>query len=118
MQILPFEAENGRSITNFESFGLTVTQLARSVASAACLRLAPGGVIGRHPAVGRQIFAVVTGTGTVCGSDRRVVPIVAGQAAIWAAGEEHETRSTDGLTAIVLEGSSVELLLGDDLDLH
>jgi quercetin dioxygenase-like cupin family protein len=74
---------------------------------AACFRLAPGGRIARHPAAVPQILAVVAGSGWVSGSDGREEEIDAGRAAFWEAGESHETRSDEGMTAIVIEGEGL-----------
>ncbi len=82
--------------------------LARGVpVQAACFRLASGGRIARHPASVPQILAVVAGSGWVSGSDGREEPIEAGIAVFWETGESHETRTDDGLTAIILEGEGV-----------
>jgi hypothetical protein len=47
----------------------------------------------------------------VSGNDGVEQPIHAGEAAVWQQGEEHETRTDDGLTAVVSEGPDVVLLL-------
>lgn len=70
---------------------------------AAVFRLAPGGCIQRHPATYPQILAVLEGSGTVSGANGEAKPIAAGEAAFWDEGEEHETSSEDGMTALVLE---------------
>ena len=35
-------------------------------------------------------------------------PIAAGEAVFWEQGEEHETTSTAGLTALIVEGEGLE----------
>jgi quercetin dioxygenase-like cupin family protein len=75
---------------------------------AAIFRLAPNGRIGRHPATVPQILAVLEGSGRVGGSDGTFEPITAGEAVFWAAGEEHETVSDHGLTALILEADDLE----------
>jgi len=67
------------------------------------LRVEAGGEIGRHSATTDQVFLVVAGRGEVSGQDGRWHPIRAGQAAVWAAGEEHTTRAHENLTAVVVE---------------
>lgn len=79
---------------------------------AAVFRVAPGGSLIRHAATYAQILAVVNGSGMVSGADGILEPIAAGQAVFWAEGEEHETTSEDGLTALILEGRSVEWFRG------
>jgi len=74
---------------------------------AAVFRVAPGGGLLRHPATHPQVLAVLDGSGTVSGADGVEEPISAGEAVFWAEGEEHETRSAEGLTALVVEGPGV-----------
>jgi quercetin dioxygenase-like cupin family protein len=73
------------------------------------IELAPGGVIGRHPAAAAQLFAVVGGTGWVSGGDGERVPIRAGEAVAWEPGEEHESGSDEGMTAFVVEAESPDV---------
>jgi mannose-6-phosphate isomerase-like protein (cupin superfamily) len=100
----------GRAIEHFGSRAFTHFRLARAKGGAAlsALQLGPGGVVGRHPAAAAQLFVVVEGSGEVSGGDGAFQPIAAGEAVAWDHGEEHETRSTSGLLAIVLEGEAVE----------
>lgn len=69
------------------------------------LHLGPGGLIGRHPAGLRQLFAVVSGSGWVSGGEGMRRSIEIGQAAVWEVGEEHEAGSDGGLTAVCVEGT-------------
>jgi quercetin dioxygenase-like cupin family protein len=75
---------------------------------AAIFHVEAGGRIARHPATVPQILAVLDGTGHVSGADGEFAPIAAGEAVFWEAGEEHETVSDGGLTAVVLEGEGLE----------
>ena len=45
----------------------------------------------------------------VSGADGVDEPIVAGEAVFWQAGEEHETTSKDGLTALIIEGGDLDM---------
>ena len=69
------------------------------------LHLPAGGVVGRHPAVAQQLFAVVAGHGWVSGADEVRRDVGPGRAALWEPGEEHEAGSDLGLTAVVVEGT-------------
>jgi quercetin dioxygenase-like cupin family protein len=71
------------------------------------IEIAPGGVVGRHPAAVSQLFVVVRGSGWVSGADGEREPIEAGQAVLWDQGEEHESGSDTGMTALVLESASL-----------
>ena len=113
MRLIDFDADRARPIDAYGSVGLTQAPLTAPLDrgagfQAACFRLAPGGRIGRHPATLPQLLAVVAGEGWVSGADGEARAIGAGQAAVWDTGEEHETWTDSGLTAIVLE--SPELL--------
>jgi quercetin dioxygenase-like cupin family protein len=96
-------------VTGYGSIGLHATRIARfaETAQATCLVVAPGGVIGTHPASSHQVLLIVSGSGWAAGSDGMRVPIAAGQAAYWTPGEVHTTGSDTGLTAIALEGGPV-----------
>ena len=91
---------------------VTIAPLTRALSDdapfqAAIFRVAPGGSIARHRATVPQILAVVEGSGEVSGADGVLEPITAGEAVYWGEGEEHETRTDTGLTALVFEGRDV-----------
>ena len=69
------------------------------------LYLPAGGLIPRHPAVGRQLLAVVVGEGWVSGADGVRRPVRAGWGAVVEDDEPHETGSDTGLTAVCVEGA-------------
>jgi quercetin dioxygenase-like cupin family protein len=69
-----------------------------------CMHFDPGGVIGFHPAGVNQLFLVVSGSGWVRDETSGRIPIRAGQAVYWEAGEGHESGTETGMTAIVIEG--------------
>jgi quercetin dioxygenase-like cupin family protein len=111
VRLVRFDASQGREIEEFGSEAFRLAPLARVAdGQIACVRLGPGGRIGRHPAAGAQLLAVVAGDGTVSGADGVEQEIAAGVAAVWEDGEEHETRTTGGLTAIVVEGDGLDVL--------
>jgi GrpB-like predicted nucleotidyltransferase (UPF0157 family) len=68
------------------------------------LHLPAGGVIGRHEAAATQLVACVAGSGRVSGADGSWRDLEPGYAATWEPGEEHETRSEDGMTLVCIEG--------------
>jgi hypothetical protein len=75
---------------------------------AAIFRFAPGGALLRHPSTMPQILAALDGSGEVSGENGVVEPIAAGEAVFWAQGEEHETKSALGLTALIIEGELLD----------
>ncbi len=111
MRIVDCSAAAGYLETPFGSRLLDVTPLVLQAKSVSLLRLSPGGVVGRHPAVGHQMFAVIEGRGVVSGDEGTETAISAGQAVVWTPGESHQTRSKSGLTAVVSEGPDLTLLL-------
>ena len=87
---------------------LTPSIFEGSLIQAAIFRVAPGGRLLRHPATFPQILAVLEGSGEVSGADGVVEAIVAGDAVFWHEGEEHEMKSAVGLTALIIEGESLD----------
>jgi len=79
-----------------------------SPVQAALFRVAPGGRLARHSATVPQILAVLEGSGEVSGADGLGQPIAVGDAVFWAKGEEHETTSAAGLTALIIEGEHLQ----------
>jgi quercetin dioxygenase-like cupin family protein len=55
------------------------------------------------------LFTVVRGAGWVSGGDGGRAAIAAGEAVLWEAGEEHESGSDEGMTALVVEAESLDL---------
>jgi quercetin dioxygenase-like cupin family protein len=93
--------------------GVTVAPLTPSIfegspIQAAIFRVGPGGRLARHPATVPQILAVLDGSGEVSGADGVGEPISAGEAVYWHEGEEHEAKSADGLTALIIEGEHLD----------
>jgi quercetin dioxygenase-like cupin family protein len=105
MKIFRFDAGVGRRIEQFGSTNLVLSGVARLTAEAqvSCMYIGPGGTVGYHPAVTPQLVLVVQGEGWVRGETAQQVPIRAGQAAFWQAGEGHASGSAAGMTAIVIE---------------
>jgi len=83
-----------------------------STVQAAIFRVSPGGRLLRHPATFPQILAVLEGAGEVSGADGAHEPIVAGEAVLWEENEEHETSSAVGMTALIIEGKTLDRFRG------
>jgi mannose-6-phosphate isomerase-like protein (cupin superfamily) len=105
LKIMDFSAERALPISGLGSRDVAAVPLTLpdGEAHVVCLRLGAGGVLRRHPASVDQLFVVVEGDGWVAGGDGERVPVAAGTAIHWDAGEEHESGSEAGLTAIVVE---------------
>jgi len=109
---LHFDAESGWAPPDERLENVTIAPLTPSLRSgvpvqAAVFRLGPGGRIARHPATVPQILAVLAGEGHVSGGNGAFVPIAAGEAVFWSAGEEHETLTDSGLTVLVIEAEGL-----------
>ena len=102
------ELAGEREVTAPGSLSARVRRLAGE-AHVVVIEVAPGGVVGRHPAAVAQLFALVRGSGWVSGGDGERQPINAGEAVLWEAGEEHESGSDEGMTVLVVEAESLEI---------
>lgn len=105
MQILDTSGAGGRAIDRFSSHAAHHAGVARvdGAGAVGVIRIDAGGVVGRHPAVADQLFCVMKGSGWVSGDDGERSEVRAGQAALWRAGEDHESGTEVGLTALVIE---------------
>jgi redox-sensitive bicupin YhaK (pirin superfamily) len=106
MRIVEVSAAQPRTIKTFGSRGFTIGTLCAD-AHVAAATLEPDGTIGRHPAVVDQCLLVIEGRASVSGADGSAVAIEAGQAALWIAGEDHETRTDDGVRVLIIEGKGL-----------
>ena len=100
------ELRGERQVTAPGSASARVRRLAPSV-HVVVIEVGPGGVVARHPAVVAQLFVVVSGNGWVSGADGAREGISAGQAVLWEPGEEHESGSDEGMTALVVEAEAI-----------
>jgi quercetin dioxygenase-like cupin family protein len=87
---------------------LTLSISEGSPMQVAVFRFEPGGRLRRHPATNPQILAILDGSGEVSGANGEDEPIEAGEAVFWHQGEEHETKSAAGLTALIIEGERLD----------
>ena len=99
----------GGPVEAFSSVGVLMQHLppvtGADTTSVHVARVSAGGSVGRHRAVRRQAFAVVSGSGTVQVDDGPPVPIEAGTLVVWETGELHQTWATTDLLAVVVETS-------------
>lgn len=108
MQQFGFDPADGFTPRDERLEAVTVSPLtAPGTTQAAVFRLGAGGRIARHPATVPQVLAVLDGAGLVSGADGEFRPIEAGEAVFWDAGEEHETISAHGLTALIVEAAGL-----------
>ncbi len=110
MRLFRFDRDVGRPIDAFGSQGLVMSRIVRhdGGVQVGCMHLGAGGRVGRHDAVVGQLFLVVEGSGWVQGQGAEPMPIRAGQAAFWTAGESHAAGTDAGMTAVVIEGEGLD----------
>jgi len=98
-------------IRSYDSQGLRATRIAAGDGQVrlTCLTVEAGGVIGTHPATAAQLFLVIAGEGWTAGPDGERVPIAVGSGVRWDAGESHTSGTETGLTALAIEGHSLDL---------
>ena len=80
-------------------------------------QLDAGDTLPRHPTPVWQVFAVLSGTGEVAGSDDVRRPIGPGAAAIWSPGEEHTSWARTAMTVVIVQ-SDTEPLIEDQPAAH
>jgi len=100
------ELSGERPVTAPGSVNAVVRRLAAD-AHVVVIELGAGGVVARHPAGLGQLFAVLQGSGWVSGDDGEREQIRAGEAVVWAPGEEHESGSDEGMTVLAVEAESL-----------
>jgi quercetin dioxygenase-like cupin family protein len=117
MKIYNFSKEVGKNIHAFNSRNLIMTRILTETDSihVGCLHLENNGMVGLHQAPIPQLFLVVNGEGWVKGKEDREYKIRVGFAAFWEAEEWHETRTEKGLTAIIIESTSINPKMKEEL---
>jgi quercetin dioxygenase-like cupin family protein len=105
LKVFDFSVDRALAISGFGSRAASAVPLTvpDGDAHVVCIRLGADGLLGRHPASVDQLFMVVEGEGWASGADGERVPVATGTAIHWAAGEQHESGTTQGLIAIVVE---------------
>ncbi len=117
MEIYQFNKENGKKITKFDSNFIMnrITQTQNS-AHIGAMHLEENGIIGYHQAVVSQLLLIVEGEGKVRGKEENFISVKSGEAVYWEKDEWHETKTEDGLTAIVIESEELDPLAMMSLD--
>ena len=105
MKVVDFSVERSRPIDLYESIAASSVSLGEGHGEVHvyCVRLGPGGSIGRHDAGFDQLFLVVEGSGWAEGGDGRHVTLASGRGAFFSKGEMHAKGSDAGLTALMVQ---------------
>lgn len=108
MEFYRFDKEVGKRISKYNSdFIMSRIIQTEKAAHIGCMHLEANGVIGYHQAVVPQIILIVAGEGHVRGEKNEYFQVEAGDAVFWKKDEWHETKTKNGLTAIVVESEEL-----------
>lgn len=105
MRLLDFSASRARPILEFGSRDASALSLGHGHgdAFAYAIHVAPGGMIGPHPAGYDQLFLVVQGSGWIERGDGVRHELRAGTGAHVERGETHAKGSVEGMLAIMVQ---------------
>ena len=112
MRVIEFSRNDAQPIESFASNSASSVHLAdgRGEMHVYCIYFGPNGSIGEHPTGFCQLFLVVDGSGWVAGADGSRIALTAGQGAIFENGERHSKGSEVGMTALMVQVSTLEPL--------
>ena len=96
--------ESGKHITHYNSnFFINPLVQLDSESKIALFNLKENGLIGYHQAAVPQLLIVLEGEGYVRSDESEFIKLSFGEAVLWTAGEWHETKSENGMLALVIE---------------
>ncbi|MDM5328815.1 cupin domain-containing protein [Neobacillus sp. CF12] len=108
MKFFNFNKESGKNISKFNSdFIMSRIIQTNKAASIGCMHLGENGLIGYHQAVCPQLLLILSGEGLVSINQEEYFNVQPGDAVFWEKDEWHETKTTRGLTAIVIESEEL-----------
>ncbi|QUG41808.1 cupin [Psychrobacillus sp. INOP01] len=108
MEFYNFSKDSGKKISKFNSnFIMSRVIQTDQATNIGYMHLDANGIVGYHQAVVPQLLVVINGEGLVCNDKENYIKVQPGDAVFWEKDEWHETKSENGLNAIVIE--SVEL---------
>ncbi|EPD50284.1 hypothetical protein HMPREF1210_02855 [Paenisporosarcina sp. HGH0030] len=108
MEFYQFNKESGKQISKFNSdFIMSRIIQTDKTTNIGCMHLDKNGIVGYHQAVVPQLLLILSGEGTVRNDKEEYFKVQSGDAVFWEKDEWHETKSNDGLTAIVIESTEL-----------
>ncbi|HZT44128.1 MAG TPA: hypothetical protein VFA07_18330 [Chthonomonadaceae bacterium] len=108
MRLLRFDSEVG--FFSERSARVIVSRIASTIGDTriSCLHFGPAGRYGYRRVLQSQLFLIVQGEGWVCDEEGEQVPLPAGQAAFWAAGEWYEAGTETSMTVMIVESEKLD----------
>ncbi|MEK3995401.1 cupin [Psychrobacillus sp. FSL K6-2365] len=108
MEFYNFSKDSGKKVSGFDSnFIMSRVIQTDNVTNIGCMHLDENGIVGYHQAVVPQLLVVITGEGYVRNDREEYFRVQSGDAVFWEKDEWHETKSDNGLTAIVIESAEL-----------
>ncbi|MEK4670067.1 cupin [Niallia sp. FSL R7-0271] len=109
MEFYKFDKDNGINVSKFNSnFIMSRIIQTDQETNIGCMHLERNGIVGYHQAVVPQLLLILNGEGYVRNETSEYYKVVSGDAVFWEKDEWHETKSREGLTAIVIESKKLE----------
>ncbi|MGM9986245.1 MAG: cupin domain-containing protein [Bacillaceae bacterium] len=109
MEFYTFNENSGKKISAFNSnFIMSRISQTNQDTYIGCMYLDKNGIIGYHQATIPQLLLIIDGEGHVRGQKEKYFKVHAGDAVFWNKNEWHETKTTIGLTAIVIESEGLK----------
>lgn len=116
MKIFRTADVNGKEISQYNSNMLMRKILMTDAPThIAIIELGVDGIVGYHEAAVPQLLIVLDGEGKVRTGNESGINVKAGDIVFWDKGEEHETESAEGMTALVVESQGLEPFLKNNL---
>ena len=110
MKIIRLDEIEGKNITQYDSnVIMRKVLMTQEPSHVGIVHLEKGGIIGFHDATVSQILLIIEGEGWVRTSTEDKVRVTAGDAILWEQGEGHETTTTVGMKAIVIESKGLDI---------
>ncbi|TQR20514.1 cupin [Psychrobacillus vulpis] len=108
MELYKFNKDSGKKISKFNSdFIMSRVIQTDKVTHIGCMHLDENGIVGYHQAIVPQLLLIMSGEGYVRGKKEEFIKVQTGDAVFWEKDEWHETKTSDGLTAIVIESEEL-----------
>ncbi|WP_404451814.1 AraC family ligand binding domain-containing protein [Virgibacillus necropolis] len=109
MEFYNFSKDSGKKISKFNS-DFVMSRIIQTVkeTNIGCMYIEENGIIGFHKAGVPQLLLIMNGEGYVRGEKEQYFQVQAGDAVFWNKDEWHETKTSIGLTAIVIESEGLD----------